>query len=61
MDDPLVGSLALSSITGIVAVAPGTVHERLLTQGDQLAGLGDVGRGRRGREGGRERGREGGR
>ena len=48
VDDPLISSFALTTITPIVTIAPGTVHKRLLTEGDKLICLG-VWRGKRGR------------
>ena len=49
VDDPLISSFALTTITPIVTIAPGTVYKRLLTEGDKLICLG-VWRGKRGKK-----------
>ena len=36
VDDPLVSSFALPTITPVVTITPGTVHKRLLAEGDKL-------------------------
>ena len=41
--DPLVSSPVLASVTAIVPEAPGAVHERLLAEPRQLAGVEEQG------------------
>ena len=42
-DDPLVSSPVLASVTAVVPKAPGAVHERLLAEPGQLAGVEEQG------------------